>query len=87
MTYMAESTLTSLDISSLKTLLIDNGWTYITALCTIIFSLMHFPCGTTCLTIKKETNSIKWTLIAIILPTFIGLLLCFITNLIFNIIL
>lgn len=87
MTYMAESTLTSLDISSLKTLLIDNGWTYVTALCTIIFSLMHFPCGTTCLTIKKETNSIKWTIIAIILPTFIGLLLCFITNLIFNIIL
>lgn len=85
MTYMSESKLTSLDIASLKTLLIDNGWTYVTALCTMIFSLMHFPCGTTCLTIKKETNSWKWTLVAIVLPTIIGLVLCFIINFIFTI--
>jgi ferrous iron transport protein B len=82
MCYMSESKLTSLDIYSLKTLLIDNGWTYITAICTVIFSLMHFPCGTTCLTIKKETGSIKWTLLSIILPTLIGLLICFFINII-----
>ncbi len=86
MAYMSESKLTNLDISSLKILLIDNGWTYCRALCTIIFSLCHFPCGTTCLTIKKETNSIKWTIIAILLPTVVGLSLCFIINLIFKII-
>ena len=80
MCYSYESKLTSLDVSSLKTLLVDNGWTYITAICTIIFSLMHFPCGTTCLTIKKETGSLKWTLISIILPTVTGLILCFIIN-------
>lgn len=86
MTYMSESKLTNLDIASLKTLLIDNGWTYVTAICTMIFSLMHFPCGTTTLTIKKETGSLKWTLVGIILPTIIGLTLCFIINFIFNII-
>ena len=83
---MSEAKLTSLDIASLKTLLIDNGWTYVTAICTMIFSLMHFPCGTTTLTIKKETGSLKWTLIGIILPTIIGLTLCFIINLTFKII-
>jgi len=80
MTYMQESKLTNLDLASLKTLLIDNGWTYVTALCTMIFSLMHFPCGTTCLTIKKETGSFKWTLFAIMLPTVVGLILCLIIN-------
>ena len=80
MTYMQESMLTSLDISSLKLLLIDNGWTIITALSTMIFCLFHFPCGTTCLTIKKESGSIKWMILSIILPTIIGLALCFIIN-------
>ena len=69
MTYMQESMLTSLDISSL-----------ITALSTMIFCLFHFPCGTTCLTIKKESGSIKWMILSIILPTIIGLTLCFIIN-------
>ena len=82
MAYMSESKLTTLSLSSLKTLLISNGWTYVTALCTMIFSLMHFPCGTTCLTIKKETNSLKWTMVAIVLPTVIGLMFCFIINII-----
>lgn len=84
MAYMSESKLTALDIVSLKTLLIDNGWTYVTALCTMIFSLMHFPCGTTCLTIKKETGSLKWTVFAIVLPTIIGLLMCLTINFICN---
>ena len=81
MIYSSSTTLKDLDLLSLKTLLIDNGWTYITALCTLIFTLIHFPCGTTILTIKKETGSIKWTLLSIILPTIIGLMLCFVINL------
>ena len=68
-------------LSQLKYILINNGWTIKTAICTIIFSLMHFPCSTTCLTIKKETNSLKWTLISIIIPTLIGISICFIVNL------
>jgi len=86
MSYLGESSL--LDYNSLrelKTLLINHGWTIKTALCTLFFMLFHFPCSTTILTIKKETNSKLWTLIAFILPTFIGLSICFIINLLFNI--
>lgn len=68
------------NIYELKTIFIDNGWTIKTAICTIIFSLMHFPCSTTLLTIKKETNSIKWTILSFILPTIIGIILCFIIS-------
>jgi len=57
-------------------ILIQNGWTIQTALCTILFVLFHWPCSTTCITIKKETGSWKWTLLAIIVPTVIGFLLC-----------
>lgn len=84
MTYMQTSKLEVMDTLSLKQLLLDNGWTYITAICTMIFTLMHFPCGTTSLTIRRETNSIKWMIIGIILPTVVGLILCFLVNTIFN---
>lgn len=56
------------------------GWTWKTALCTMLFCLFHWPCSTTVLTIYKETGSKKWTLLAIILPTLIGLLLCVVCN-------
>lgn len=64
------------DISVLKQLLLDNGWTVTTAICTVIFMLCHFPCSTTCLTIKKETGSLKWTAAAVLLPTAVGIVLC-----------
>ena len=77
MGYMCTGTLTEItDPTALKTLLCDNGWTWVTALCTIIFSLCHFPCATTMMTIKKESGSRKWTLFAFLLPTLIGILLC-----------
>ena len=60
----------------LKSILTENGWTWVTAVCTIIFILFHFPCSTTCLTIKKETGSLKWTAAAILLPTAFGVVLC-----------
>lgn len=79
MSYLASGTLVEFDsLYALKTLLVQNGWTWITAICTMVFSLIHFPCGTTCLTIKKETGSLKWTIVSILLPTAIGILLCFI---------
>lgn len=77
MSYMSESTILSLESpAQLHALLISNGWTYITAICVMLFSLMHFPCGTTCLTIKKETNSLKWTFLSFIIPTAIGIIVC-----------
>ena len=57
--------------------LIDSGWNWKLALVTIIFVLFHWPCSTTCLTIQKETHSWKWTVVSILLPTMIGLCLCF----------
>ena len=68
------------DLSMLKELLIKNGWTSITAVCTILFCLVHFPCSTTLLIIKKETGSFKWTMLSFLIPTLCGVLLCFITS-------
>lgn len=60
----------------LKNLFVQNGWTWITAVSTMLFSLMHWPCSTTLLTIKKETKSLRWTLLAFIIPTTAGIICC-----------
>ena len=84
MTYMANGTLTDYSsFAELHSILLANGWTAVTAVCTIILCLFHFPCGTTCLTIKKETGSLKWTALAIVLPTVCGIVLCFFINTIY----
>ena len=54
----------------------QNGWTWVTALCVMVFSLFHWPCSTTCWTIWKETKSFRWTALAFLLPTAFGLVLC-----------
>ena len=85
MAYMATGNLVEYEsLESLRTILINNGWTIKTAICVLIFSLCHYPCSTTCLTIKKETGSIKWTLLSIFIPTLIGIILCFFINNISN---
>lgn len=77
MSYLCTGTLTDLsNLDELYLLLVHNGWTWLTAVCTMLFSLMHFPCGTTCLTIKKETGSLKWTAVSFVLPTLMGILTC-----------
>lgn len=86
MSYMASGTLIDLeDTMSIGKILIQNGWTLITGINAMIFSLLHFPCSTTLLTIKKETNSWKWTLLAFALPTICGIVICMITTGIYNI--
>lgn len=81
MAYMSTGSLTEYQsLSELQSLLVANGWTWITALCVMLFSLLHFPCATTCLTIKKETQSIKWTLISFLLPTITGIIVCFLVS-------
>lgn len=78
MSYMSTGSILELDsLVELRNLLIANGWTWATAACVMLFSLMHWPCSTTCLTIKKETQSLKWTLISILVPTVTGFTICF----------
>ena len=87
MSYMSSGSLVNIDdVYSIGVILRNNGWTFITALNVMIFTLLHFPCTTTLLTIKKETNSIKWTFVSFLLPTVCGILLCMCTNLIWNIV-
>jgi ferrous iron transport protein B len=81
MTYLGTGTLTSYDsLSSLKVILLSHGWCLKTAICFLLFTLFHFPCSTTVLTIKKETNSWYWAILAILIPLFIGMILCMIVN-------
>ncbi|MDI3534855.1 MAG: ferrous iron transport protein [Thermosediminibacterales bacterium] len=78
MSYMATGAIMELDsLQALRDLLVANGWTWLTAVCTMLFSLNHFPCGTTMLTIRKETQSNKWTWISFIVPTVTGIIVCF----------
>ena len=78
MAYLSQGTILEFDsLTQLKELLTANGWTWITALCTMVFSLMHWPCSTTLLTIKKESGSWKWTVLAFFLPTAWGMGICF----------
>lgn len=79
MSYTASSSITELEsFVQLRELLIQNGWTWLTALCVMLFSLMHWPCSTTCLTIRKETQSMKWTAISFLVPTVTGIVICFV---------
>ena len=87
MSYMATGKMIEFDeLSVLGELLKNNGWTYLTALNMMLFSLLHWPCATTLLTIKKETSSLKWTALGFIIPTVIAFIVCFITTTIYNII-
>lgn len=77
MAYTSQGTLIEPgNLSDLHTLLISQGWTWVTALCTMVFFLFHWPCSTTLMTIKKETGSLKWTCLAVLLPTACGVILC-----------
>lgn len=81
MAYMATGSMQDMsDLHVLKELFVQNGWTWITAVCTLLFSLAHFPCATTLLTIKKETGSWKWTWISFFIPSVCGVVLCMLVN-------
>ena len=78
MAYLATGSLTGYEsLDALRTLLTNQGWTWLTAVCTMLFSLVHWPCSTTCMTIRKESGSWKWTLLGFALPTAVGMALCF----------
>ncbi len=87
MCYTNAGTLVDMEnIQNIFNILISNGWTIVTAINVMLFSLLHFPCGTTLLTIKKETGSLKWTAISFLIPTVCGILVCMFTNLIYHLI-
>ena len=85
MIYTAQGGLAPLGgLSSLRDVLAANGWTHVTAACVMIFSLLHWPCSTTLLTIKKESGGMRWAVLAAALPTAFGAALCVLVNLLFG---
>ena len=87
MCYMGSGTLVNMENTfAIGQILIQNGWTLLTAINVMIFTLLHFPCTTTLMTIKKETGSWKWSVLAFLLRTVCGVVICLITNGIWNII-
>ncbi|MEK3992970.1 MULTISPECIES: nucleoside recognition domain-containing protein [Robertmurraya] len=78
MGYLSTGALIDVDgIEGLKQIFLDNGWTWLTAINMMLFSLLHYPCGTTLVNIYKETKSIKWTFWSFIIPTGIAFLITF----------
>ncbi len=78
MAYTSAGTIAETSAAEMADILMGNGWTQVTAICTVIFSLLHWPCSTTLMTIKKETGSILYTLLSAVIPTVIGFVLCLI---------
>ena len=88
MCYLKGGTLVNIeDTVAIGQILIQNGWTMLTALNVMLFTILHFPCATTLLTIKKETKSWKWTAVAFAIPTVCGIVLCMATNLVYHVLL
>ena len=85
MGYLSSGTIASgVDFASFRALLLANGWTVQTALCTLVLTVAHAPCSTTCLTILRETRSARWTLAAVLIPAGIGLALCILIHCMFT---
>lgn len=86
MCYLGGNSLVNLeDTFSIGQILISHGWTFLTAINVMLFTVLHYPCATTLLTIKKETGSWKWTFLSFLLPTVCGIVVCMLTNLVYHI--
>lgn len=87
MSYLSTGSLVDIENTfEIGEILKQNGWTILTGINVMIFALLHFPCGTTLMSIKKESGSIKWSLLAFALPTIFGIIICMITTAINNLI-
>ena len=81
MGYLQAGSLTACaGLGELQTVFTVNGWTARTAVCMVLLCLMHFPCGTTVLTIRRETGSLRWTAVGFLLPLGMGAVLCILAN-------
>lgn len=88
MSYMAQGSLVNMEnLLQMRVLLVQNGWTWTTAISVILFSMNHWPCSTTLLTIKKETGSWKWAAAAFVIPTLVGIAVCMIFQMVVQILL
>ncbi len=76
MMYMEQGSLAEIAPAQMLELFTANGWTWVTALCVILFSLMHSPCSTSLLTVKKEAGGWKWAALAFLIPTAAGIIIC-----------
>lgn len=87
MCYMGKGSLVDIESSyEIGNILLQNGWNLLTAINVMIFTVLHFPCATTLITIKKETNSYKWMMLAFILPTICGVIICCLNTVIWNLV-
>jgi ferrous iron transport protein B len=78
MSYLATGSMLELDsLETLRQLFAAHGWTWLTAVCMMLFSLLHYPCGTTLWTISKESGSLKWTVLAALIPLMVAIAVCF----------
>ena len=85
MMYMNKGVMINIEnVLEIGEVLIANGWTVLTAINVMIFTILHFPCMTTLLTIKKESGSNKWVWVSFLIPTALGILVCMCTNLIYH---
>jgi ferrous iron transport protein B len=85
MCYLGGNSLVNLeDTFSIGQILISHDWTILTAINVMLFTVLHYPCATTLLTIKKETGSWKWTALSFLIPTICGVVVCMFTNLIYH---
>lgn len=85
MCYLKTNLMVDLDDSiAIGEILKANGWTFLTAINMMLITLMHFPCATTLMTIKKETKSWKWTLLSFVIPTACGIVVCMATTGVYN---
>lgn len=80
MAYASRGSIAEISVAEMKSLFLSNGWSRTTALCMMVFCLMHWPCSTTLLTVKKETGSIRYTILCAAIPTAIGIVLCMAIN-------
>lgn len=80
MCYTSQGVMTAASDGQIFEILTQNGWTAATGICFVLFSLMHFPCSTTLLTIYKETKSVKWTALSFLVPTLFGVVFCLLAN-------
>lgn len=76
MLYLSHSRMIELQEAALGTLLANHGWTLLTAVSLMLFSLLHNPCGTTIWTIWRETRSVKWTVFGALMPLAIAIIVC-----------
>jgi len=79
MSYLATGQMIELDsLDELRQVLLDHGWTWLTAVCSMLFCLLHWPCTTTLLSAYKESGSVKWTFLSFLIPTLIAFAVCFV---------